>query len=111
MSRYRLEGDCNLCGLCCCDDFAGRPTRCEHLLVVGETGQPQATICTVHAARQPGMTIRMLDRLTGEPLALGLCQHTTPDEVALIRERGIGKGCSMTLVEQFVPLTRERRGS
>lgn len=106
VSRYRLEGECNQCGLCCLDSFAGRATRCEHLLVMGNVGEPMATVCMVHAERRPGMTIRMVDRITGEPLALGLCQHTTPDEVTLIRERGIGKGCSLIAIEQYTPLVR-----
>jgi len=76
------------------------------LIVSGEPGQPFATACAVHPSRLPGMTIRMVDRITGEPLALGLCQHTTPDEVTLIRERGIGKGCSLTVIEQYTPLVR-----
>jgi hypothetical protein len=102
--RYRLEGECNQCGLCCLDSFQGRPTRCEHLAVIGDVGQPMATICTVHAERLPGMTIRMVDRLTGEPLVGGLCQHNTTDEVTLIRARGIGKGCSLVAIEQYPPL-------
>ena len=106
MPRFRLDGACNLCGLCCLDEYQGRPTRCEHLSVVGEPGEPNATICTVHDRRLPGMSIRMVDRVTGEPVADGLCQHTTPDEVTLIRERGIGKGCSLTLIELYTPHVR-----
>lgn len=95
-----LEGTCNQCGLCCTslDGF-----RCEHLELVGNLGQPEATRCRVYGERVDGMAIRMVRRKTGEERA-SRCWQGSPGETLAIVLRGLGKGCS--LVPAGVPAGR-----
>ena len=93
-NSIKLVGECNRCGLCC---FAGE-FRCQNLIVTGKPGEPMATACAVHRSRTPGMFILFFDS-QGRVAADGVCGHNTPAEPLVIIERGIGKGCSLEVVE------------
>lgn len=88
-----LKGDCNRCGLCCrSGDF-----RCINLIVTGEPGQPFATKCGVHSRRYDGLPIVMVNSEGKIHEGDFYCAHGSPKETETIIERGIGKGCSLTL--------------
>lgn len=86
-----LSGECCRCGLCCAtpDGF-----RCENLLVVGNLGAPDATVCAVYGTRTNGMAITMIRRKTGERRA-STCYMDSLEERAAIVLKGLGKGCSL----------------
>jgi len=73
--------------------------RCQHLIVMGDPGQPMVTECAVyHSLRYDGMPILLFDRdgrLAGE----SKCWKGSPKEDEGIIELGIGKGCSLRIEE------------
>lgn len=92
MAQFRLVGECNRCGLCCYDG----DLRCNYL-AVKMLGMPGGTTCTVYANRYPGMPIMLVDG-TGKVAALAQCAHGTPTDDMEIMAKGIGKGCSLKVV-------------
>lgn len=94
MRQSKLEGTCNRCGLCCFD----RDLRCNYLEVTAlGPGVAMGTRCRVHAARWPGMPIMLVDA-QGSVKAIGQCAHGTPQDEVEIIAKGIGKGCSLRMV-------------
>lgn len=89
-----LVGACNQCALCC---MIGK-LRCGHLILRRRPGSPMASRCAIYATRYDGMPIVLYDekgRLRGH----GVCAKDSPEDTANIIARGIGKGCSLQLVE------------
>jgi hypothetical protein len=94
MAQFRLEGTCNRCGLCCLDG----DLRCHYLEVSSlGVGVAMGTRCRVHASRFPGMPIIMID-VEGKVAKLAACAHGTPQDDIEIMAKGIGKGCSLRVV-------------
>jgi hypothetical protein len=87
----KLVGECNQCGLCCMDENG----KCEHLEVNGRPGLPMSASCSLYGSRYEGMPVKWISRHGGPPLE-GLCTKNSDMETAIIRLRGIGKGCSFT---------------
>ena len=85
----KLVGTCNQCGLCCFDEYGN---QCVYLELNNIPGRPQASRCTVHERRTPGMPILLMR--DGKVAALGMCAHGTPLDDDVIRPF-IGKGCSL----------------
>ena len=71
--------------------------RCHNLIIVGELSNPNASRCAVYKNRTPGMAIMMLTP-EGTVGAIGVCAHGTPQDDVVIIEKGIGKGCSMEII-------------
>lgn len=92
MAQFRLVGECNRCGLCCMDG----DLRCNYLRVA-MLGTPGGTTCAVHANRYPGMPIMLVDG-AGKVAALAQCAHGTPQDDIEIMAKGIGRGCSLRVV-------------
>jgi len=57
-----------------------------------------ATACAVYGARVSEMPVVMVDA-EARPVTVMVCGHNDPLETQAIVERGFGKGCSLTLVE------------
>ncbi len=101
-ARLELEGTCNRCGACCAMDTAeGKRVVCEYLRAefpVQPLGTPMASRCGAYEYRSPlrPLQVRMLDA-QGTVKLVGQCFKDTWQEDHAIAERGIGKGCSLTL--------------
>jgi hypothetical protein len=102
MYQSRLRGVCNRCGLCC--QFPARDgtglVRCGYLAVertAGLTilGIPGSSSCLMHATRTDGMPIPMRYVRDGAWYGWRRCTKDSPEEDAVIRARGIGRGCSL----------------
>lgn len=93
MAQPKLIGLCNQCGHCC---MVGE-LRCENLILTGTPGEPMASACSIYTTRYPGMPILMFDK-QGRIGAEMMCGVGMPAETDAILERGIGKGCSLTVV-------------
>lgn len=115
--RLDLEGTCNQCGLCCVLDEGGQRLVCEHLdaVVAGghvlPLGTPMASRCHVYAQRRNGMQIAMRDA-SGTVRTISRCFHNTWQEDHAIAERGLGRGCSLTMPVtegELVAFTPSRR--
>ena len=91
----KLKGKCNFCGLCC---FSASGAKCENLQIVLLAGVPNGTVCTAYDKRYDGMPIRMLrpDGSEAEP-GLHVCAKDSLAETLAIAEKGIGRGCSLTI--------------
>jgi hypothetical protein len=79
----------------------GRRVVCEYLVAefpVQPLGTPMASRCRAYEYRHPSrpLEIRMLDA-QGAAKLVGRCFKDTWQEDHAIAERGIGKGCSLTL--------------
>lgn len=100
MSFRELIGECNLCGLCCYvqNPATGTFLKCEHLKVISQPGMPNATKCGIYEKRYNGMGIALASK-DGQEWAHGMCAEGTPAAINHIVESGIGKGCSLALVE------------
>ena len=85
----KLIGTCNRCGLCCRVEHL----RCMYLEVTGVIGEAEATRCTVHDRRTPGMPILLLNA-NNVAERIGICNHGLPSDNERIAEE-IGKGCSL----------------
>ena len=92
----RLIGECSRCGLCCSGVWAGRPFVCEHLVLTGQIGTPQATRCNAYDRRFNGMAVHWIDQERGTVLAQSVCFKGTEDETRLILPH-LGKGCSLEI--------------
>lgn len=91
----RLKGTCNRCGLCCfTEDY-----RCLNLEITDVPGKPFATRCLVYESRRPEMPILLVNKYTGNVEAMGVCaDRNGEEETENIIKRGIGKGCSLEVV-------------
>ena len=96
----RLAGVCNGCGRCCVGRWEGRPFRCANLEVTGNIGTPNATRCRVYSQRWNGMPVMLRDTETGTALVIGQCWKDSDAETAAIISTGIGRGCSLVLVDK-----------
>ena len=95
-----LQGECNRCGLCCSGTVPdGRSYVCANLEVVGPLGTPFATRCKVYAERVDGMLIVGVEPVTGAIVGTGFCYLNSRQEDLAIINKGIGRGCSLTLKE------------
>lgn len=117
--RLELQGACNRCGLCCTAEHEGRRLVCEYLRAeleggaVKPLGAPMASRCRVYEYRHPlrPLHIRLLDA-RGIARLEGQCHKDAWQEDAVIAERGLGQGCSLTLPVsqgQLVAFTPDRR--
>ena len=89
----KLVGLCNQCGLCCIDG----DLSCIHLEVIDEIGKPKATYCKIYNKRTPQMIIFLVNK-QGVIESIGNCTFANPEvEMKEIMEKGIGKGCSLTV--------------
>lgn len=73
--------------------------RCAFLATVNGAplGRPGATFCTMRRARIHYMPVPLITR-QGELVAWSHCAaHGTKEETDTIIERGLGRGCSLTL--------------
>lgn len=95
-----LSGACNRCGLCCTAESEGRLLVCEFLSWPGTIGQSWATRCRVYEARVDGLPIRMLDATTGAFVVDATCAKDSAVEELVIIQRGIGRGCSLTVAQE-----------
>jgi hypothetical protein len=116
-ARLELQGECNRCGQCCTSDHGGQRLVCEHLRAeieggrVKPLGTPMASRCRIYAMRWSGMSIRMKDQ-HGEVRQLAQCFKDTWQEDYVIADRGIGKGCSLSMrvtEGRLVAFTPDRR--
>jgi len=103
--RIVLVGDCNQCGACCEVESDGAILRCEHLEVLSSIGQSGATRCRAYRTRHDGMPIRLYDIRTGAFAEDEfVCPKNSPEnsqaETETILIQGIGRGCSLTVVEE-----------
>lgn len=90
----RLEGTCNRCGLCCMDGAL----RCINLEIEGTLGAPYATRCRVYTQRTLGMPILLVNAV-GVIEAVASCTYMdNAIEDKEIMAKGIGKGCSLKVV-------------
>ena len=89
-----LTGECNQCGRCC--EYGD--IVCQYLDIHGEIGSNHATSCKVYLLRYNGMPVNGINRYTGRVVLHSVCYKDSPGEVKTIVDRGIGKGCSLTLV-------------
>ena len=102
----RLTGTCNRCGLCC--QFEARDgsglVRCGYLAVdygaagLDTVGTAGATQCLMHDLRVDGMPIPMVYVRDRRPYGWRTCAKDSAQEEAVIRARGIGRGCSLEVV-------------
>ena len=99
-----LQGECNRCGLCCAGTWNGRPWRCANLKMVGPMGEPYATMCEVYTERYDAMPITGVDMETGAVIGWGHCYLNSRTEDLAIIQKGVGKGCSLTLKRAIRPL-------
>ena len=101
-TRLEFEGTCNRCGLCCTTERDGQRLVCEYLraeVPILPLGHPQASRCAIYDRRLPdshAIPVRMLDQ-TGQARTVALCFKDTWQEDHTIAERGLGRGCSLTL--------------
>lgn len=89
----KLIGKCNQCGLCCMEGNA----RCINLEILFPLGTPGATRCKIYEQTYPGMPIVLMDgnRVTG----VARCARGSALDDVEIMAKGIGKGCSLKVVE------------
>jgi hypothetical protein len=112
--RLELQGTCNRCGLCCVMQHEGQQLVCEHLKAVVTKngvqllGTPDASWCGVYERRVSGMPIRMRDA-SGTTRRVLACYHNTWEEDQVIAERGLGKGCSLSVPVVEGTLTKFER--
>ena len=93
-----LEGTCNRCGLCCVGVAPdGRPWHCGNLIRLGPISHPFATLCAVYDQRVDAMPIEPLDDETGRVIGTALCFLNSRTEDLAIIEKGVGRGCSLTI--------------
>ena len=71
---------------------------CEHLTIIGPIGTPHATLCAMYLLRYDGMPVNGINKYTGRVVLHSVCHKDSPGEVKTIVDRGIGKGCSLTLL-------------
>lgn len=90
-----LRGVCNQCGLCC----KPHGLRCCNLIEIKTPGQPMATQCAIYNSRYDGMPILLFDK-EGRVSGTGYCSKDSIHEVQGILQWGIGKGCSLEVVEE-----------
>jgi hypothetical protein len=119
-ARLELQGTCNRCGQCCTAERNGRLHICEHLLAkieggrVKRLGMPEASLCAIYEQRHAGMppiTVTMKDE-RGIGRFQAQCFKDTWQEDYVIADRGIGKGCSLTMPVtegRLVAFTPDRR--
>ena len=92
----RLTGKCNCCGLCCVSLLGN---KCENLRVTLFLGVPNGTYCAKYDVRYNGMPINMVDS-TGAVVEVDhVCAKDSMLETLSILQRGIGKGCSLEVVD------------
>lgn len=96
----RLAGACNGCGMCCTGEWEGKTYKCLHLEITRSVGQPNATRCRVYDKRFDGMPVPLVDETTNQVFTLGWCWKDSEEETAAIISRGIGRGCSLVLVDK-----------
>ena len=100
--RLPLLGTCNQCGLCCTAEVNGQLVVCQHLKAViaggrvKPLGTPEASRCGVYERRVDGMRIAMVNG-RGEAVIEATCCKDSWSEDQVILERGLGRGCSLTL--------------
>ena len=91
-----LKGKCNHCGLCCFSK--DRSLKCENLgFGAGAIGLPNAYYCKVYDRRIDNMPINMIDK-DGTSYGGYVCAKDSQRETFVILERGIGKGCSLEVL-------------
>ena len=100
--RGTLVGTCNRCGSCCqypAADGSGL-VRCGYLEVRPGTrvGQPEATRCRQYDTRYDGMPIPMEYVIGGGDYGWSRCAKNSSLEDWVIQLRGIGHGCSLTVI-------------
>ena len=98
--RLTLEGECSRCGLCCSFTQDGQRLFCEYLDINDDLGQPMATSCRIWSDRTVNMPIRMINEhgdIIRDIDAGTTCCSGTPNETRIILDRGIGRGCSLTV--------------
>lgn len=115
-ARLELEGTCNRCGLCCTAEHKGQRLVCEYLLAEmppQPLGSPMASKCRVYESRDTRFPLRiMLLDAHGEPQLKAQCFKDAWQEDHVIADRGLGKGCSLTIPvmeAQLVSFTPDRR--
>jgi hypothetical protein len=93
-----LAGACNRCGLCCTATRDGKEYACTNLrkFTWSPLGRPEAAFCAVYERRVDGMPIT-LRHAPGDEFA-ARCAKDSVEETAVIIARGIGRGCSLTVV-------------
>lgn len=103
-ARLELQGTCNQCGLCCTMEHEGQRLVCEYLdaMVSGgrvpPLGTSLASQCRVYESRDRRWPLRIrLKDGAGVVQRTGRCFKDTWQEDQAIAERGIGRGCSLTL--------------
>lgn len=115
-ARLDLQGTCNRCGACCVVEEGGHRLVCEYLkaeVPVQPLGAPMASRCGAYEYRSHlrPIQIRMRDA-HGTVRLVGQCFKDTWQEDHAIVERGMGRGCSLTLpvsqgqLVSFEPATR-----
>jgi len=96
-----FTGVCNRCGVCCQYEAAdgSGPVRCGYLEVRpgARVGDPQATTCRQYDTRYDGMPIPM-QYLNGTDYGWAKCAKDSSMEDLVIRFRGIGRGCSLEIL-------------
>ena len=95
-----LVGDCNRCGVCCEVESYGMTLRCENLEVHGSIGQPWVSRCRAYQTRYDGMPIQLYDIRTGRLIRNSICAHNSRAETEAILDRGIGRGCSLSVTKE-----------
>ncbi len=100
-ARLELQGECNRCGLCCTAEHEGQRVVCEYLVAeipVQPLGTPMASRCRAYEYRHRlrPLRIRLLDG-HGVMRREAQCFKDTWQEDYVIADRGLGKGCSLTL--------------
>jgi hypothetical protein len=103
-----LSGDCNRCGLCCTTEVNGHVFVCQYLRAEIDAayktkplGTPGASRCGAYENRRDGMPIT-LRNFAGDTIH-AQCGKNSWAETKTILERGIGRGCSMTVNRAEVP--------
>ncbi len=94
MKSIRLVGECNRCGICCVNQEGTDRFICENLEMTN-LGQPNGTRCTVYDKRYNGMPILMY--ADDGRWVRSLCMKDSAEESQIILDKGIGKGCSLTV--------------
>ena len=95
----RLEGQCNHCGLCCMvTGLRGEQLRCGNLSSDNK--------CKVYETRYNEMPILLIG--PGGVLAgVSTCAKDTEEETQLIIHKGIGRGCSLEVINDKEDLKDE----
>lgn len=86
---------------------------CEHLRAIvrpvsgaAPLGAPEASRCAVYEQRVDGMAITLMDG-GGVCRMVGVCGKDSAIEGERILARGIGRGCSLTVIPDTVPAALE----